>query len=302
MKRYRLPFRAMGSPCHLTLFAETEARAHLARDLVIAEVERIESRYSRYRTTSLLSRLNATAGSPMGFKADEEFLGLIDYARTCFTESEGRFDITSGILRRAWTFGPDGALPDATLIASLLPSIGFDNILIEGNVVRFSRPGMEIDLGGIAKEYAADCAASLLLGSGFNHGVVNFGGDIRIIGPQPDGAPWDIGIHHPRRPSTLIATLELSEGAVTTSGDYERALVIDGKYYSHLLDPSTGWPVEGLQSVSVVAPLALIAGSASTIAMLKGSGGKDWLEDMGLPCLWVDDAGIPGQFGINTDR
>lgn len=288
----------MGSPCHLTVYAKSELLGASARDLVTREVERIEARYSRYRPGSLLSRLNREAHEPMGFEADEELLGLIDYARTCFIESDGLFDITSGILRKGWQFGPEGRLPSPDTIESLLPAIGFEKIQQEGSRVRFSHPGMEIDLGGIAKEYAADCAATLLENAGIVHSVVNFGGDIRIIGPQPNGVPWEIGIHHPRKKDTLMATLELTEGAVTTSGDYERALVIDGKHYSHLLNPKTGWPVEGLQSVSVVAPLALIAGSASTIAMLKGHEGKAWLKDMELPCLWVDDEGNIDQSGI----
>lgn len=298
MKRYRFPFTGMGSPCTLNFYAETSGAAEAVLNAIIAEVERIESRYSRYRSDSLLSRLNLEAHEAQGFKLDAEFAGLINYANTCFLESEGLFDISSGVLRKAWTFSKGQSLPNQQLIDQLLPSIGFQSIRHDDAHIFFTLPGMEIDLGGIVKEYAADCAANILRQMGIDFGVVNFGGDLRIVGPHPDGTPWEIGIHHPRRPDTLIASLNLTDGAVTTSGDYERAFFINGKRYSHLLNPKTGWPVEGLQCVSVIAPLAVIAGSASTIAMLKGYEGKSWLQDMGLPCLWVDDEGRVGQLGI----
>ncbi len=298
MERYRFPFRAMGSPCHLNIYSHHSREAEAARLAVVAEVERIEGRYSRYRPESVLSRLNVEAHQPEGFEVDAELMGLLEYAKTCFIQSDGLFDITSGVLRKAWTFQEGQKLPDPAMIDQLTPAIGFEKISIEGHRLFFSRPQMEIDLGGIAKEYAADCAATVLKSLGIAHGVVNFGGDLRIIGPHPDGSPWEIGIHHPRLPDTLMASLELTEGAVTTSGDYERALVIDGKRYCHLLNPRTGWPVEGLQSVSVIAPIALIAGSASTIAMLKGKEGVAWLRELGLPCLWATDEGDIGQMEI----
>lgn len=291
MERYRFPFRAMGSPCQIQLYANDPLQAADARRAVIEEVERIEARYSRYRPESLLSQLNRKAHRAEGFVVDSEFAEILQYAKTCFIQSEGLFDITSGVLRKAWTFDQGHGLPNQNLIEQLLPSIGFEKVHMEGHQVFFSEQGMEIDLGGIAKEYAADCAASVLMNLGVHNGVINFGGDIRILGPHPDGHPWEIGIHHPRLSDTLIATLELVEGAVATSGDYERAIVVNGKRYSHLLDPRTGWPVEGLQSVSVIAPVAVIAGSASTIGMLKGGAGKAWLNELGLPCLWVSENG-----------
>lgn len=289
----------MGSPCHLTIYAQHASEAEAARMAAMKEVNRIEARYSRYDPESLLSRLNREAHQAEGFLADSEMLGLLDYAKTCFIQSDGLFDITSGVLRNAWTFQKGQGIPDQKSIDRLLTSIGFEKILIEESRVFFSKPRMEIDLGGIAKEYAADCAASILKSMGVGHGVINLGGDLRIIGPHPDGKPWEIGIHHPRLHETVMATLDLADGAVTTSGDYERAIIIEGKRYSHLLDPRTGWPVQGLQSVSVVAPIALIAGSASTIGMLKGFTGPSWLKELGLPSIWVDETGEVTQGNIS---
>jgi thiamine biosynthesis lipoprotein len=124
--------------------------------------------------------------------------------------------------------------------------------------------------------------------------MVNLGGDIRIVGPQPDGGPWRIGIRHPRRPGTLVDTVALTEGGLASSGDYERCVEVAGVRYGHLLNPKTGWPVRGLASVSVLAPLCVIAGSAATIAMLREEDGPGWLETLGLPHLWVDVHGGTG--------
>ena len=302
LEPYRHPFRAMGSPCHVTLYARSHSAAMMAGTRVEQEVRRIESLFSRYLEDSALSCFNREAHGVDGYLMDEEMAGLIDYATTCHQQSEGKFDITSGILRQAWRFdGSTIQLPDRDHIASLLPAIGLEYLTVENKRARFQRPGMEIDFGGIGKEYAVDRACGILIEMGYRHAVVNFGGDLRVVGPKPDDTPWEIGIHHPRKADTVLATLEIREGAVATSGDYERSLLIEGVRYSHLLDPRTGWPVRGLASVSVVAPLALIAGSASTIGMLMGQEGPDWLSALGLPCLWVDESGKIGEYRVSNE-
>ena len=150
------------------------------------------------------------------------------------------------------------------------------------------KPGMEIDFGGFGKEYAADRAAAVLMSYGLHHGFVNLGGDVVVTGPQANGEPWRLGIRHPRQANEVIAGLPISSGAVATSGDYERFLEFDGRRYSHILDPQTGRSVHGLQSVSVIAPTCLVAGSISTIAMLKGDvDGRNWLETSGCQYIAV---------------
>jgi thiamine biosynthesis lipoprotein len=141
--------------------------------------------------------------------------------------------------------------------------------------------------GGIGKEYAADRVATILLGHGMRHGFVNLGGDIRAIGPQPDGTPWRAGIRHPRVDGVAIAAFDLAEGALATSGDYERYFDLGGKRYCHILDPRTGMPVTHWQSVSVAAPLCVVAGSCATIAMLRGEGATAFLDAQGLAWLGV---------------
>ncbi len=147
---------------------------------------------------------------------------------------------------------------------------------------------MELDFGGVVKEYAADRAAVICAQAGFRHGLVDLGGDIKIVGPHPDASPWSVGIQHPRIADAVMATLELSHGAVATSGDYERFLEIDGTRYCHILSPRTGMPVRGLAGVSVAAEECVVAGSATTIAMLMEDRGAAWLEEVGLPHVWMD--------------
>nr|WP_306306195.1 FAD:protein FMN transferase [Methylomonas koyamae] len=147
---------------------------------------------------------------------------------------------------------------------------------------------MEIDFGGVVKEYAADRAAALCQAHGIRHGLVNLGGDIKVVGPRADGSPWQIGIRHPHRSGGLLDTLALAAGAVASSGDYERCITLDGVRYGHVLNPRTGWPVRHLAAVTVIAEFCVVAGSASTIAMLKEEDGPAWLTDLQLPHLWVD--------------
>ena len=158
---------------------------------------------------------------------------------------------------------------------------------------------MEIDFGGIGKEYAADRAATVCAEQGIANGLVNLGGDVRAIGPQPDGTPWRVGIRHPRREGAAIATVLLSAGAVATSGDYERYFEVDGKRYCHILDPRTGQPVAHWQSVSVVAPLCVVAGSCATIAMLLGHEAAAFLREQDLRFVAVAaDGSLHGQAAV----
>ncbi|SDY03944.1 FAD:protein FMN transferase [Nitrosomonas sp. Nm33] len=293
MKLYRFPFKAMGTPCEIQVYAVTETKARRATDAAIADIQRLESVYSRYRESSFLSEINQIAAKGGSITVDNETAGLLDYAETCYRESDELFDITSGILRRAWDF-KSNQLPDETVIQTLLDKIGWHKLRWSSPVLEFPLAGMEIDMGGVVKEYAVDRAATICWDRDIQHGIVNLGGDIKIIGPHADGSPWRIGIRHPRHPDTLLQTLELYSGALASSGDYERCITINGTRYGHVLNPKTGWPVSWMAAVSVVGDFCVIAGSASTIGMLKDQQGKDWLADLGLPHLWVD---IDGRIG-----
>ncbi|EIC31485.1 FAD:protein FMN transferase [Methylomicrobium album] len=290
---YRHDFKAMGTSCEIQLFAKVRASAGRAAEAAVADIARLEARYSRYRADSFLSEINRIAAAGGRIKVDDETAGLLNYAATCHEQSGGLFDITSGILRRAWRFD-SGALPEQSLIDDLLARVGWDKVVWQPPVLEFPLPGMEIDFGGVVKEYAADRAAGLCRAAGIRHGMINLGGDIKVIGPRADGSPWRIGIRHPRQKGELLQTVELSGGAMASSGDYERCLTIGDVRYGHILNPRTGWPVGHLASVTVIADFCVVAGSASTIAMLKAEAGPAWLESLGLPHLWIDVNGGTG--------
>ncbi len=298
MQPHRLAFRAMGSPCELQLYGEDEQEAQTIGALAMRDIQRLEQRYSRYREDSLTSAINRVAAEAGTLEVDEETAALLDYADACHRESDGLFDITSGVLRRAWRFD-SGQPPSSAEIQPLLDRIGWDKVDWNRPRLGFRVRGMEIDFGGIGKEYAADRAATICANAGIRHGLVNLGGDVRVIGPHPDGSPWRIGIQDPRRADQLLGGVLLTGGAIASSGDYARCIVIDGQRYGHILNPRTGWPVQGLAAVSVIAETCLVAGSACTIAMLKGRDGIAWLESLELPHLWID---LDGRRGGRAQR
>ncbi len=293
MKLYAFPFKAMGTPCDIQLFAEGFNKAKQVATMIIADIERLEALYSRYRQDSYLTEINRIAAIGGSISVDVETAGLLNYATTCFEQSSGLFDITSGILRQAWHFDRS-EVPDQKQISALLNKVGWDKVKWQSPVLEFPLPGMEIDFGGIVKEYTVDRAATISRQAGLDHGLVNLGGDIKIIGPRYDGQAWQVGIRHPRSHQGLIKTISITEGAVASSGDYERCITVNNKRYGHVLNPTTGWPVRHLAAVSVVGDLCVVSGSASTIAMLKEEQGPAWLNALGLPHFWIDVNGITG--------
>jgi thiamine biosynthesis lipoprotein len=280
-------FRAMGSPCELRLYAASADEAASGAAAARREVERLERKYSRFLDDSLASRINQSAGDPRGVRVDPETAALLDYAAVAHAQSGGLFDPTSGILRRAWNFRAR-RVPEPEALEALLPLIGWQKLRWERPRLVLPRPGMELDWGGFVKEYAADRVAELCRRRGLEHGLVDLGGDLAVVGPHPDGSPWRVGIRNPRRPEHAIAAVSLLGGAIATSGDYERFMIVDGRRYAHLLDPRSGWPVEGLAAASVAAPHCLVAGTATSVALLRGADGARWLAELGLPHLWVD--------------
>jgi FAD:protein FMN transferase len=290
-------FQALGSDNELQLHAADAVEAARLFALATAEAARIEAKYTRYRDDSLTSAINrAAGGAPVPI--DAETAALLDYADACHRQSDGMFDLTSGVLRRVWDFRR-GIVPSADAVAALLPLIGWDKVerAAAGNAagalptVRLARPGMELDFGGIGKEYCADRVAAVLLAAGVTSGLVNLGGDVRVLGPHPDGASWSVAIRHPRVAHALLAAIKLTGGALATSGDYERYFEVDGRRYCHMLDPRTGYPVPTMQSVTVVAPLCTVAGTVCTVAMLKGAAGPQFLREQSCPYLAVDAGG-----------
>jgi thiamine biosynthesis lipoprotein len=290
---FSFPFFAMGTECLFHLYAQRSAVAEKMALAVMTEVARIEQRYSRFRRNSFLAEINRAAERGGMLEVDEETAGLLDYAYACHQKSSGLFDISAGSLYQAWDFSSD-RLPEPDQIKALLPLVGLEKILWKPPFLQFLVPGMSLDFGGIGKEYAADRVADLCLSNGINSGLIDLGGDIRILGPHPDGSPWRVGIRNPASPDVALTVLEVRDGAIASSGDYERYIEVAGQRYCHILNPTSGWPVRGLSSVSVMAPSCLVAGSLSTMAMLKGRDAPAWLESLGVAHGWVDDTGQRG--------
>jgi len=287
---HRFDFSAMGCPCALQLEADAEVAARAAA-AAHAEVDRLDRKYSHYRNDSLVAQIGATADSGESIVVDNETADLLDFSATLHGQSAGRFDITSGALTRLWDL-QGGRVPDAAAIERARARCGWERADWKRPHLRLGVQGMRLDLGGVVKEYAADRAAQVCRDVGIVHGIVDLGGDLTVVGAHPDGSPWLAGIKAPRDTSRAFAKIELHAGGLATSGDYERALIVDGRRYSHIVDPVSGYPVESFASVSVVADSCLVAGAASTLGMLLGlREGHDWLVGLGLPFLCIDANG-----------
>jgi thiamine biosynthesis lipoprotein len=291
-------FQAMASECEIQLYAQDIALARFAASRAIGEVRRIEQRYSRYRPDSVVSRINRMAGlGPVS--VDRETALLLGHASACHEISQGLFDITSGVLRKVWDFRL-GVVPTEAALAAVLSLVGWRKVEWDGSEIRLPAPGMEIDFGGIGKEYAVDRASAMLHSSGIVHAIVNLGGDVRSLGPHADGTPWDIHIADPRRAGAMVTTLKLARGALTTSGDYQRFFEFEGKRYCHILNPKTGMPVVAWQSATVISALCLDAGSIGTIAMLLEADALEFLDTREERYLLIDSSGGLHSHGLES--
>ncbi len=270
-------FRAMASPCEI-LFA-TESRS-LARELLqqsYTEAKRIEKKFSRYRTDNCIYQINQSNGTPVS--VDKETAHLLNFAEQCYQLSEHKFDITSGVLREVWTFDGSDNIPDSTAVEAILPRIGWSKVKWFESTITLPS-GMEIDLGGIGKEYAVDQTAKLIFKRLKTGVLINYGGDLYALGPQQNGEPWGVGVDDPEATGVKqIGAVNLSKGGLATSGDARRYLLKEGVRYSHILDPTTGWPTPNTpRAVTVIADTCLEAGMLSTMAMLQGSLARSFLE------------------------
>ena len=273
-------FRAMATPCEVLIDTGQEDLAERIGEIVEAEAKRIEIKYSRYRPDSLLSQINSAGGRPI--MLDEETAALIDYAAHCFELSGGLFDITSGVLRRAWKFDGSDKVPTRRQVAEILPLIGWEKAAWRRPELTLPE-GMEIDLGGLGKEYAVDSSAMKAAAESDVPILVNFGGDLRVSGPRASGRPWRVALEAVVSSGAPQTVLEISEGALTTSGDAARFLLKNNRRYSHILDPRSGWPVKDPpRSVTVAAPTCMEAGLLSTMAMLQGRRAERFLEAEGV--------------------
>jgi thiamine biosynthesis lipoprotein len=290
---YTTRFALMGGAA-LVRFVDDRGRARAERIARAAEGEarRIEHKFSRYRDSSVVSEINRAAGrAPVA--VDRETENLVRSALDLSAATGGRFDPTVGVLRCAWDFKA-GKVPGDEEIAELLPLVDASAISVRDGTVFLERPGMEIDLGGVGKEYAVDRAAQLLRDEGIRSAIVNFAGDVRTVGGRGDGRPWSVGVVDPRDPSRCrFAVRAVGDAGVATSGDYERCFMKDGVRYHHILDATTGWPARGLRSATAVAATAFLAGRFATAAFLLGpDAGLDLLERApGVEGALIDEEG-----------
>lgn len=266
----------MASPCEVLI--ETDDEKH-ARELIAqAEQEalRIEQKFSRYRTDNIVHLIHHNNGNPVSI--DEETHRLLQFADNCYQLSNGLFDITSGVLRLLWNFNGEKEIPRQSQIDKILQHIGWDKVKFSETEITLPQ-GMQIDFGGIGKEYAVDRVLQLLMTKTDASMMVNFGGDCHANAPMKNNKPWITGIENPLKPGDAAGIIKLNHGALATSGDVYRYIQKGGIRYSHILNPKTGWPVmNGPRSVTVAAATCTEAGILSTLAMLQGKKAESFLK------------------------
>jgi FAD:protein FMN transferase len=273
----------MASPCEVLVDTGDESRARAAAEAAAATAARIERKYSRYRDDNIIARINEARGAAVD--VDEETAGLLDFAALAWRLSEGSFDITSGVLRRAWRFDGGNSIPSDAQVRELLDLVGWSKATWNRPSLTLL-PGMQIDFGGLGKEYAVDCALREARTLCSDPLLVNFGGDLAVSGARRDGKPWQVGIESleakPGQTAGATHRIELSAGALATSGDTYRFVSAAGQRLSHILDPRTGRPVQGAaRSITVAAPSCIHAGMLTTMAMLRGLGAEAFLREEG---------------------
>jgi thiamine biosynthesis lipoprotein len=262
-------------------------------DAAWREMARLSDMMNHYNPDSVVSEINRQAGlRPV--TVPRELMEVLVMARRVSERTGGAFDITVGTFK-GWRFNPEHpAMPPAQELAAAMPLVDYRNVVLEekNRSVLLKRPGMRIDLGGIAKLYILDAGMQVLRRHGIAHAMLNGGGDVVVTGTR-DGRPWRIGIRHPRRDGELLATVELTQGWVVTSGDYERYFIRDGRRYHHILDPRTGYPAAGPQQVTLVGEdLSNLNGFSSAIMVLGAEKGRKLLGRLaGVEALIVEPDG-----------
>ena len=277
-------FHAMASPCEVLMDVDDEVQAAEILQQVSTEAFRIEHKFSRYRDDNIIHQLNHANGNPV--TVDDETARLLDFADELFRLSEGMFDITSGVLRRAWKFDGSDRLPAADSVSALLATIGWQKVRWSDGQLTLMKD-MEIDLGGIGKEYAVDRSVQLARNLTDKSVLINFGGDLAVSAPRENNAFWSVGRLITGK-DNAVSLFELRRGAIATSGNAHRFLLKDGVRYSHVLNPKTGWPVpDAPHTVSIAAPTCVEAGMMSTLAMLQGANARAFLEAQEID-FWLD--------------
>ena len=294
MKLFKRGLKLMGNRFEISVVADHEGRANRCIDLAVAEISRIETLLTTFKDDSQTNTINANAGvAPV--KVDKEVFDLIERSLKVSDLTQGAFDLTYGSIDKSlWNFDVNmTALPDTETARESVRLINYKNVILdaENQTVFLKEKGMRIGFGGIGKGYAADRAKAVLLANGITSGIVNAAGDLITWGAQPGGRPWTIAIADPNQEVTPFSTLNISDMAVATSGNYEKFAMIAGQRYSHTIDPKTGLPVSGIKSVTIISPSAEFADAMATPVTVMGvKVGLDLVNQLkNIACVIISD-------------
>ena len=297
----------LGSPLEITVVAKDTIQGNQFIDLAITEVKRIEYLISDWIPSTQISQVNKNAGSKP-VKVDKEVFDLVGRAIKVSQITSGAFDISYASMDKIWKFdGSMKAMPTEEAIKKSVSKIGYKNIILDSKeqTIFLKNEGMKLGLGGIGQGYIADKVKELLFSKGCTSGIVNVSGDINAWGRQQDGNPWTVGIVNPLNKNKVFATFPLEDSAVETSGNYEKYVIFNGIRYSHIIDPRTGYPAQGVVSVSVFAKQTEIADALATGIFVMGvEVGIDLVNQLkGVECIMVDDKGkIHSSKGIDIKK
>lgn len=292
LQLFRYPFIALDAPCDIQVFAASSEDASHASDLAMGEIIRLERQYAR-RTDSVLAELNRAAAEGGEVTVNAETASLLDHAARAWSESGGRFDITASVLRHVWRF-EGGSPPEPDALAARMEKVGWDKVRWQAPVLGFSVAGMEIYFGLLLRQYAVDRAANALRAAGIEHGIVNFGGDVHVVGPREGGEGWHVGVRGRPQAEGMVNLITLAEGAMATVGDGERPATINGERVARMFNAKTGWPVRAMAQATVIDSLCANAGTLASIAMSMEDEGPAWLTAHAPQHLWV---GVNGDSG-----
>ncbi len=293
-RMYRETHQLMGNRFEISVVTTDDDRARERVEEAVEEIRRIERLLTTYSDTSETAAINASAGiTPV--KVSDETFQLIKRSLEISALTQGAFDITYGSVDKSlWNFDRQmKSLPDLQTAKAMVRLINYRNVILDtaASTVFLREKGMRIGFGGIGKGYAAEQAKDLLIRNGVESGVVNASGDLAAWGLQPDGKPWTVGIAHPDAADTPFSFMQISGKAVATSGNYEKFVMINGKKYSHTIDPRTGLPVTGIKSVTIISPNAELSDALATPVTIMGIEAGLYLVNQlpGVECVIIDD-------------
>lgn len=281
---HNIKFNAMASACEVIIETRDRQIAQQVAECVTAEVWRVEDKFSRYDNNSVCSKINTSAGKQVSI--DEETYLLLNFAEQCYQLSAGLFDISSGVLRKIWSFdalsGECKHFPTEKEVEEMVSLVNWESVVFDQNSINLPRD-MEVDFGGIGKEYAVDRAILLAKKITDVPILVNLGGDMAVTGPRLNNQAWQVAIEHPdsealgQKQDMIIA---LNQGALATSGDARRYIMREGIRYGHVLNAKTGWPILGApRSITTAAPQCIQAGILATLALLQGQDAEQFLNE-----------------------